>query len=177
MKAIKEQVAKAMKAMKGAYGPGSGGGRCHETIARAYAGAVMAEKGAEMTIERWEALRQFAGGCLPHWEAVDRKTGARVRGVVNETIGYVQGEMANAVAAWRARAQGGLEWQRERIEKREWLRLIMRAWRDYGVRVRRASGGDNSSELTAYLPTYLHGGGHTNLKSRHNHVKLSTRSA
>jgi hypothetical protein len=111
MKAIKEQLAKAMKAMKGAYRPGSGGGRCHETIARAYAGAVMAEKGAVMTTERWEALRQFASGCLPHWEAVDRKTGARVRGIVNEAIGYVH----------LCRVQWQMRWRRgERVQREGW---------------------------------------------------------
>ena len=103
MGAIKAQLAKAMKAMKGAYKQGSGGGRCHETIARAYAGAVAAEKGTEMTDGRWEALRQFACGCLPDWEAVDRKTGVRVREMVNETIGFVQGAINEMIRAWRAR--------------------------------------------------------------------------
>ena len=44
--------------------------------------------------------------------------------------------MANTVMVWRARAEGGIEWQKERIEKREWLRLIVRAWRT------KASEGD-----------------------------------
>ena len=42
MHAIKAQLAKAVKAMKGAYKQGGGGGRCHETIARAYAGGWLA---------------------------------------------------------------------------------------------------------------------------------------
>lgn len=127
---------KAMKAMRGAYKPGSGGGRCHEAVARAYAGAVAAGKGEAMTDARWEALRQFACGCLPQWEAVDRKTGARVRGVINETMGYVQGAMEKMMDKWRARAAGGMEWEKERGEKGEWMRLIVRAWSSEAQRAR-----------------------------------------
>ena len=64
MRAMKEQLARAMKAMKGAYKQGSGGGRCHETIARAYAGAVAVAKGEPMRDMHWAALRQFACGCM-----------------------------------------------------------------------------------------------------------------
>ena len=48
--------------------------------------------------------------------------------MVQEAIDYVQKEMCEAVRVWRARAAGGLEWERERGEKREWLRLVVRAW-------------------------------------------------
>ena len=130
---MRTQLARAMRAMKGAYKPGGGGGRCHETIARAYAGLTAAEKGRAMRDMHWEALRQFACGCLAPWEPVDWKRGKAVQGEVHEAVERVQCEMNEMVQAWRVRAAGGIEWERERGDKAEWMRLIVRAWRG-GVR-------------------------------------------
>ena len=108
-------------------------------MARAYGGVVAAERGIAMRDMQWEALRQFACGCLPAWEPMDRKAGAKARSVVNEAIGYVQGALNMMVEAWRARAAGGLAWERERGDKAEWLRLVVRAWRrEEGVEQRMA---------------------------------------
>ena len=37
---------------------------------------------------------------------------------------------------WRARAAGGMEWEKERGEKGEWMRLIVRAWSSEAQRAR-----------------------------------------
>ena len=41
----------------------------------------------------------------------------------------VQVVMNEAVRRWRARAEGGIAWAAERVDKAEWLRLALRAWR------------------------------------------------
>ena len=165
MSAIKEQMTRAMKAMRGAYKQGGGGGRCHETIARAYAGAVMASKGVGMGDRHWEALRQFACGCLPAWEAVSTKEGGKARTVVMESIDGVQGVMAAMVSKWRERAAGGVEWERERMDKGEWMRLVLRAWKhETCVEERADSEADTSrsdADNEAALPgrgEHAHGG-------------------
>ena len=58
----------------------------------------------------------------------------KVRGVVQDTIYYVKEGMAEMVQTWRAHAAGGIEWERERVQKVEWLRLVVRAWRSEVVR-------------------------------------------
>ena len=114
-----------------------------------------AEKGRAMSDMQWEALRQFACGCLAPWEPVDRKRGKAVQGEVNEAVERVQCEMNEMVQAWRERAAGGIVWERERGEKAEWMRLVVRAWR---IEARAASEAQG------------HEGGEFGASERHQHT-------
>ena len=68
------------------------GGATRPSLEHTRDGAVAAAKGEPMRDMHWAALRQFACGCMPQWEAIDRKAGTRVRGVVGEAIRGVQSE-------------------------------------------------------------------------------------
>ena len=58
-----------------------------------------------------------------HFHSWERCREAHVQGEVHAAVEHVQGVLNEMVQAWRVRAAGGIEWERERGDKAEWMRL------------------------------------------------------
>ena len=97
-----------------------------------------------MTEAAWLALQQFAAGILPRWKARDSRGARAARQVVCDMIERVQQSMQGVLQAWRSRAAGGVSFERERAEKADWLRLVLRAWKGTGGQHTRESSDDRT---------------------------------
>ena len=95
-----------------------------------------------VTDEEWAALRRVCGTQMPAWSGADeneeKKAAKRVTAASRELTHAVAQQIEVATKA----EQRGMHWMREREEKREYLRMCMRAWRE---------AVNNGSELNVKL--------------------------
>ena len=83
-----------------------------------------------MTAAQWQAVQRGMGGILPEWEGTDLKQRSTQQQIVVRQLWSMAEDGAEFLQRWKVKAAGGVEWLRQREQSREWLRLVVRAWRE-----------------------------------------------
>lgn len=119
-----------------------GGPRLLRAAAVAYAGVAAALRGEEMSEAQSQAVQRAMCGILPEWEGTDLKQRSTQQQIVVRQLWSVAAGGAEFLQQWKVNSAAGVEWLRQREESREWLRLVVRAWREeverHGARGERA---------------------------------------
>ena len=107
-----------------------GGQHLLHAAAVAYAGAAAARRGEDMTAAQWQAVQRVMCGILPEWEGTDLKQRSTQQQIVVQQLWSVAENGAEFLQQWKVKAAAGVEWLRQREQSREWLKLVLRAWRE-----------------------------------------------
>ena len=107
-----------------------GGPRLLHAAAVAYAGVAAAERGEEMSEAQWQAVQRLMAGILPDWTGTDLKQRSAQQSITVGRLWEVAEGGADLLQQWKVKSAAGVGWLREREGSREWLRLIVRAWRE-----------------------------------------------
>ena len=93
----------------------------------------------------------------------------QARAVVVDAVLQVQEGMQEMLDMWKGRAAGGMSLERERLDKAEWMRLVVRAWGAEAKTSRRARRQQQQGETTEAAGDRSAGRGEMERRTRQGH--------
>ena len=109
----------------GPNGQQGGGARWAELLTKARRATTASKTGGIITAEDWIALQQLLASQVPEWEGPGKDAAD-----VDRQLRDMQHTAAKQLNAVAQAAASGQRWMQQREDKREWLRLLMRLWRE-----------------------------------------------
>ena len=109
-------------------GPGGqrgGGAQWEELLTRARRATTASKAGGIVKAEDWMALQKLLAACTPEWEGSGKDASE-----VDKQLREMQHAAAVQLNNVEQAAASGQRWMQQREDKREWLRMLMRLWRE-----------------------------------------------